>query len=122
MPASTTALSVLSSGSPRGIALSEEDADTSPGNKFKADPKTFLYARNSAGAVSYDLYFEADKFGQEVTLLTETMSPGEERIFGPFPPEFLDHGTTSPSDNGSVFVRPDSGADGTMKFVAFRLG
>lgn len=119
MPASTTLLTVEASTPPLGVELTEQDSDQSPGNRFPANKKTRLYARNSSGS-PITVVFEADKYGAEVILLSRVMASGEERIFGPFDPEFLEHSTTEESSNGHVFVRHTSGPDGTIKFVPFQ--
>lgn len=124
MPASMTALTVLAAPStPGGQAFDEQASDQDPGNKFACAPGTRLYARNTtAGAIN--LVFEADLYGAEVDLLTVAIpGSGTEngvKILGPFPPEFLQHGTTEAASNGSVFVRQASGSDGEIVLCPFQ--
>jgi hypothetical protein len=126
MPASTTALVLVSSQSPAGPTMDEQASDVSPGNSFENSAgDVMLYVRNTTGS-SIPLLFEADAYGAERTVLSKTIpGSGTENgvaICGPFPPSrFNDHSTTEVASNGRVFVRQGSGSDGDLVMCPFRV-
>ena len=105
MATARVAITVQSySGLPEGgIEMTEAAADASNGNRFNNSTRDVCLVARNSGASSRTVTFEYVRRGVVVTQTAVTLAAGKTKVFGPFPPEFMDH-VSADDAAGNVYV------------------
>jgi hypothetical protein len=121
-----TALTVAATvAPPRMIALTEQNGDTTNGNKVPMTPGLRIVVRNTtAGAIGVDVF--ADINGAEVKLIDGSITANKAAangisILGPFDALYGDHLSTitAGTAQSNVVLKQVSGSAGDLKFAPF---
>ena len=108
--------------SPRGAVFAPAACDASNGNKFSNDGRTLLYVENGgADSATVTIDTPATVGGLAVAQNAITLSAGQGKICGPFPPEIYNQ-PRGATDEGCVRLSFSGTGAADVDVAVFRNG